>query len=302
MNKEHNFISAVVYVEDDTEQTVSFFQDLYAHLHEHFLNFEIIAVNSNSAVNSAQNLKEWGKRSVAPVSILYMSAHQQPEQGMNAGLDCAIGDYVYEFDCARKTYDFNLLTSAYNKCLSGYDIVSVCTKKMKFTSRLFYDIFNLHSHASSKLQTDVFRLISRRAINRVHAISNKLPYRKAAYAASGLKTATIELPDNNQYVSNTAPSFNMAVNSLLLYTDFGYKFSLGLSFLMFLATFAEMVYTVVIWLLGIPISGWTTTMFAITFGFTCIFMLQTIILKYLTLILDIIFHKQPYLIERVERL
>lgn len=291
-----------MYVEDDTAQTISFFKSLHAHLEQNFLNFEIIAVNSNCSANAAQNLKEWGKTVSAPITIINMSMHQQMEQCMNAGLDCSIGDYVYEFDSAKQTYNFNILAAAYQKCLSGYDIVSVCTKKMKLTSRLFYDVFNLHSHAAMKLRTDAFRLISRRAINRVHAISNKLPYRKAAYAAAGLKMATIELPESEQYISNTAPSFNMAINSLLLYTDFGYKFSLGLSSLMFLVTFAEMIYTIVIWLLGIPISGWTTTMFAITFGFTCVFVLQTIILKYLTLILDIVFQKQQYLIEGTEKL
>ena len=71
---------------------------------------------------------------------------------------------------------------------------------------------------------------------------------------------------------------------------------------MLLATLLELVYTVVIWLTGSPISGWTTTMFVLTLGLFGLFAILAITLKYLTLILKLIFQKQNYLIESTERL
>ena len=76
------------------------------------------------------------------------------------------------------------------------------------------------------MSTDAFRLVSRRAINRVHAISDNLPYRKAAYATSGLKMAVL---DFEGYAKTENDRFDLAVNSLVLYTDAGYKMSLGIA-------------------------------------------------------------------------
>lgn len=39
-----------------------------------------------------------------PLTILNMSLHQGVEQAMNAGLDAAIGDFVFEFDSLDTPY------------------------------------------------------------------------------------------------------------------------------------------------------------------------------------------------------
>ena len=47
--------------------------------------------------------------------------------------------------------------------------------------------FSRFSRSAYPLGTDAFCLLSRRAINRVHAMSRTIPYRKALYASCGLK-------------------------------------------------------------------------------------------------------------------
>ncbi len=47
---------------------------------------------------------------------------------MNAGLDAAIGDYVYEFDSTQTPYPTELVFEAYRTALPGSDIVSVCPR------------------------------------------------------------------------------------------------------------------------------------------------------------------------------
>lgn len=94
----------------------------------------------------------------------------------------------------------------------------------------------------------------------------------------------------------------LAVDSLVLYTDFGYKFSIGLTSLMFLIAVLELAYTIVIWSAGNPISGWTTTMFVLTVGLAGLFAILALVMKYLTLILKLNFKKQNYMVENVEKL
>ena len=57
--------------------------------------------------------------------------------------------------------------------------------------------------------------MTRRAVNRVHASSEHLPYRKAAYAASGLKMA--DLTFSGRIVDKAAGRFSLAADSLELY-------------------------------------------------------------------------------------
>ena len=60
---------------------------------------------------------------------------------------------------------------------------------------------------------------------------------------------------------NESLRFSLAADSLVLYTNAGYKLSCGIAGLMLLATLLEFVYTLVIYLGGgKPIEGWTTTM------------------------------------------
>lgn len=300
MSKEQNFISAVVYLQGDEKRDMTFFQNLGIVLEEHFKQYEIVAVNANGSARAGAKLKEWAKTLNKPLTVINMSLRQPHEQCMNAGLDIAIGDYVYEFDSTDLCYDPELIWEAYQTAMKGNDIVAVSPKQEEWSSRMFYRLFNAHSNAAYQLRTDVFRLVSRRAINCAHAMSENLPYRKATYATCGLKMETLEF--DGKASRPKEKRFELAVDSLTLYTNFGYRFSLGLTLLMMLVTTAELIYTLAVWLMGNPISGWTTTMFVLTLGMTGLFAILAITLKYLSLILKFTFQKQNYLVESIEKL
>ena len=81
----------------------------------------------------------------------------------------------------------------YYKLLEGYDIVKdIPNIKLKFFSKIFYDIFNHYSGSLNKLTTERFRIISRRAINRIYKGTVMIEYRKAIYATCGLDAADIK--------------------------------------------------------------------------------------------------------------
>lgn len=299
-NKEKNFITAVVYLHDDEARVVPFMQMLNERLDARFEQYEIIAVDDRCADGTVEKLRTWAKDLQKPLTILHMSLYQGVESAMNAGLDCAIGDYVYEFDSAEAPWPADCIGAAYDAALQGSDIVSVCPDRQRVTSQWFYRLFNANSHSAYKLRTDAFRLVSRRAINRVHAVSEKLPYRKAAYAASGLKMT--DLVYEGAAPRRAQGRMGLAVDSLALYTDAGYKLSLGLTGAMLLLTLFELVYTVVIYFNGRPIEGWTTTMLVLTVGFLGLFALFAVALKYLSLILELTFKRQTSLVEGIEKI
>ena len=300
MNKEKNFVSAVVYLHNDGTRAAEFCALLVQELEAHFDQYELVAVDDACTDDTVPLLRQFAANMAKPLTILHMSLYQGLEAGMNAGLDAAIGDYVYEFDSTRHPYEPSMVFAAYQTALKGNDIVSVCPSRTTGGSGLFYKVFNASSHSAYKLRTDAFRLVTRRAINRVHASSEHLPYRKAAYAASGLKMADLEfdgvLPNTEQ------GRWNLAMDSLALYTDAGFKASTGITMFMMILALAELLYTVVVFATGHPIEGWTTTMLVLTVGFAGLFAVLTILVKYLSLLLDLTFKKQKYLVESIEKI
>ena len=300
MNKEKNFVSAVVYLHNDGTRAAEFCALLVQELEAHFDQYELVAVDDACTDDTVPLLRQFAATMAKPLTILHMSLYQGLEAGMNAGLDAAIGDYVYEFDSTRHPYEPSMVFAAYQTALKGNDLVSVCPSRTTGGSGLFYKVFNASSHSAYKLRTDAFRLVTRRAINRVHASSEHLPYRKAAYAASGLKMADLEfdgvLPNTEQ------GRWNLAMDSLALYTDAGFKASTGITMFMMILALAELLYTVVVFATGHPIEGWTTTMLVLTVGFAGLFAVLTILVKYLSLLLDLTFKKQKYLVESIEKI
>lgn len=300
-NKEKNFASAVVYLQNCAEQIEPFFTTLLAQLEEHFAYYEIIAVNDGCTDDTVKRLKAFAeKRMQKPLTILNMSLHHGLEQAMNAGLDAAIGDFVYEFDSLEMPYEPDMIWQAYQTALNGFDVVTVSPSQQRMTSKTFYQLFNAFSNSIYKLESDVFRLVSRRAINRVKAISENLPYRKAAYAASGLACKTLRF--EGKAPLHQEARLDKAIDSLALYTDAGYKISFGISCMMALLTIVALVYTVVVWLVGEPVMGWTTTMLVLSGGLAGLFVILTIAIKYLSLLVDLVFRKQNYLIEGIEKI
>lgn len=307
-NKENNFISAVVYMHNCESMVSGFLSMINTQLADNFNKYEIIIVNDNSRDSSAEKVKEFAKGcDGAPITIVNMSLHQGIEMCMNAGLDISIGDFVLEFETMQTGYDRQLVLAAYKKALTGYDIVCVSPSKSRsIKSKLFYSLFNKSINSNYKVQTDIFRVLSRRAINRVHAISQSLPYRKAAYATSGLKMDTI-FADFALSKSET-PKFSLALDALAMYTNAAYKLSLGISGIMLLVTVLEIIYTIYTYVSynffgGTQVvEGWTTTMLVLSGGFFGVFLIFSIVVKYLSLLVDLIFKQQKYLVEGIEKL
>lgn len=308
-NLEKNFVSAVVYVHDCEDRIKSFLEMLQGQLASHFKKYEIIVVNDASIDNSADVVREVAKSfEGSVVSILKMSYFQGLELSMDAGKKLAIGDYVYEFDTVDVDYEPEMIFEIYKTALTGYDIVSASSKEnSKVTSGLFYKVFNRFSKVQYKLTSETFRVLSRRAINRIDASSTTILYRKAIYANCGLKckNVTYKAAQSLRKVYNGKQRKyreELAIESLILHTNVAYKVSSILTFVMMAVTLFALIYTIVIFLTGSPVAGWTTMMLVLSFGFLGMFAVLSIIIRYLAIILDLNFKKQQVVFESIEKI
>lgn len=308
-NKEKNFISAVIYVHNDESVIGVFLQTVIRVLEDNFEHSEIICVNDFSSDGSVQAVRRTGSQARhTTVTVLNMSYFHGVETSMNAGVDLAIGDFVLEFDSCVLDFAPQEIMNVYRKSLTGYDIVSASPdKKQRLTSNIFYNVFNRFTDYSYKLHSERFRVLSRRVINRISSMNKSVPYRKAVYANCGLKTANIRYPvTGGQAVREDAAQRkyrrDLAVNSMILFTGLGYRFAVTMTILMMVVAVAVAVYSAVVYLFSTPVAGWTTTIFFMSFAFFGLFGILTVIIKYLQILVDLVFRRRKYSFESIEKM
>lgn len=306
MDKEKKMVSVIIYLYNNEDVIVTFTEKIVWAASMLFEKFEIIIVNDKSTDRSIEILRQSGILKETKVSIIQMSFHQGIESAMTAGIDLSVGDFVYEFDNMLMDYDISLFEQSYRHLLAGNDIVSVSpTKPNTFMSSVFYNIYNKHSKSGYFIQSDRFRILSRRAINRAYSISNSIPYRKALYVNSGLRIGKIEFVPASIPDSQSRSTFRnkMAINTLIIYTNLAFKISIGITIALFAFTLLMCVYALALYFGDYkPIEGWTTIMILVAGSFSGLFFLVAIIIKYLSLAIEIIYNKKAYLFEAVEKL
>jgi len=308
-NKEKNFVSAVLYVHNDENRIQKTLQTIIRVLEENFERSEIICVNDFSTDGSVSTIKECSKGTrTTCVSILNMSCFHGVELAMTAGTDLAIGDFVFEFDSCLFDFTDDMIMQVYNKSLEGYDIVcTVPDARSKKSSAFFYCIFNKFSGLPYKLNTERFRILSRRVINRASAMNKTIPYRKPVYAACGLKSFTIPyepLFKASQQLDKAVKKYrqNLAADSLIIFTDTGYKACFAMTFLLMFLSVMIGIYSFTYHLLKTPVPGWTSTLLFLSVAFFFLFFILTIVIKYLQVLVNLVFHRTRYSFESIEKL
>ncbi len=308
-DKEKNFVSAVVYVHNAASRIEGFLKAVISTFEINFEHSEIILVNDCSEDNSVDVIKKISSAtSAAGITVVNMSYFHGLELSMNAGVDLAIGDFVFEFDNTELDFEPEMIMKIYRHSLTGYDIVSASPDcKEKFSSRLFYKVFDRFTTLKYDLSTESFRVLSRRVINRINSMNKTIPYRKAMYAGSGLKTANIKYEVKQANRDKADPREkryrrSLAVDTLILFTDFGYKVSSVMTSVMILISLFMTAYTVIVYLIGNPIEGWTTTVLFLSIAFFGLFAILTVIVKYLQIIVDMVFKRKHYSFESIEKL
>lgn len=308
---EKNFISAVVYLNsaENRQELAEFLDGVLHNLQEHFLQFELICVDDASKEEYLDCVKSYkNKYEQVSITILHMSHYQGMEVAMNAGRDLAIGDFVIEFDECCYNFDDSMIQTVYTECLKDFDIVCCADKnKNKKSSLAFYGLFNRFSGMENKLQSDNFRILSRRGINRIQSLNRSIPYRKAMYANCGLKMKVLEYDPvkkcSYHYDKKARKTRRtLAVDSLLLFTDVGYRIAAWMAALMAAVMVFTAVYALAIYISGIAIVGWTTTVLFLAFAFFGLFAILSIVIKYLALLLNLTFKRQRYLFDGIEKL
>lgn len=81
-----------------------------------------------------------------------------------------------------------------------------------------------------------------------------------------------------------------------------YRFSIVMTVIMMMVSAFMVVYSIVIFTASDPVAGWTTTILFLSLAFFGLFGILTIVIKYLQLLVNLIFKKKHYNFEGIEKL
>ena len=137
-------------------------------------------------------------------------------------------------------------------------------------------------------------------------MNKTVPYRKAIYASQGLKTdilyykatGKVAMKDKQEKGYRTG----LAIDSLILFTHLGYRFSVSMTALMMLMSIFMVIYSIVIYATATPVAGWTTTILFLSVAFLGLFGILTVIIRYLQLLVNLVFKRKHYSFEGIEKL
>lgn len=87
-----------------------------------------------------------------------------------------------------------------------------------------------------------------------------------------------------------------------MFTKVGYGFSVLMTALMMFISIFMSIYSIIIYVTAHPVAGWTTMILFLSVVFLGLFAILTVIIKYLQLLVDLVFKRKHYSFESIDKL
>jgi Glycosyltransferases involved in cell wall biogenesis len=304
--KEKVFVSAVVYTRNEQAVAGERIKLLDDVLYRTFEHYEIIVVNDGSTDGTLERLKDTSRDLHESLIVINLSREHGLEKAMMAGLIKSMGDFVIEIDSILMDFELNRIPEMYQTALKGFDIVVLAPESNpSFTSGMFYKVINKVTYLNLDLKTETARLVSRRALNAMLNLKEKVRYRKALYAYTGyLKTELLYNSAERKFLAKkkiNRENISTAFDIIVSFSNFGLKSSHYLSFIflcfsLFMGAYAMYNY----FFNQSVVAGWTTLMILISLGFAGMFFIIGMLGEYISRIMIEIQDRPFYTVRSVE--
>lgn len=296
---EDNYISVVTVVDNHSCDIENKIKDISNVLSENFKNYELIVVDNNAGREIRDKIENLSNRYVH----IYLPVTHDSQSVIAAGSNVAIGDYIVEIPDLSLEIDYNIIIDMYKKCQEGNDFVFLTPKKTSFLSNIFYKILNknLKSSIKSSITSSIMTLLSRRGFNKTADLGNKMENRSLSYILSGLKYDNIVYDMDYDNYRTFSQNYKLMMQTFIYYTDVILKAAQKISMLFFSVSIFFIFYSLYSYFFKNVISGWTSTVVVISIGFSGVFLIFSIIIRYLDNILKIVSNKKDYIYGSIEK-
>ncbi|MFM5888613.1 MAG: glycosyltransferase family 2 protein, partial [Dolichospermum sp.] len=213
-------------------------------------DFEIILVEDCGGDRSWDIIVELSK--VDPrVKGIQFSRNFGQHYGITAGLDYCNGDWVVVMDCDLQDPPEEI-PRLYTKAQEGYDVVLARRGKRqdpplkKFTSWLFYKIFNYFTELDYDGEVGNFRIISRQVVENFSLMREQLRFFGGLIDWMGFPTASIDINHDKRYEGKSTYTFaklwKLATETIIAYSDKPLRLAIKLGFIISMISFIYGIY------------------------------------------------------------
>jgi dolichol-phosphate mannosyltransferase len=237
-------------------------------------DFEIILVEDCGGDRSWDIIIELSKADPRVKGIQFSRNFGQ-HYGITAGLDYCDGDWVIVMDCDLQDPPEEI-TRLYAKAQEGYDVVLARRGKRKdpplkrFTSWLFYKIFNYFTELDYDGEVGNFRIISRQVVGNFSLMREQLRFFGGLIDWMGFPTASIDITHDKRYEGKSTYTFaklwKLATETIIAYSDKPLRLAIKLGFIISIFSFIYGIYIAAkVIFYGSPVTGWSSLIVSLYF-------------------------------------
>jgi glycosyltransferase involved in cell wall biosynthesis len=297
-NLEENYISVVIVARNNEKIIADKLTAIHTALCALFKYFEIIIVDNFSSDGTADILKNLH----LPITVVTLAQLHGVQQALTAGVELAIGDYILEIPNIITDYDPDAIEQMYRVGQQGNDFVFLTPSKTSVSSGLFYSIMNSYfkKQISRHFVPAIMTLSSRRGQNKTSDTGIKLVNRNVSYILTGLKCAEVRSNAANHNRRSTRENIGLTIDTLIHHTDLISYAATTTSLFFFGLFILAILYSFFVYFTVDATPGWASTFILISLGFGALFVLLSVICKYLS---HLIKSNQPksYTFSKVEK-
>lgn len=281
-NLNDDYVSVVTVNNNGAIYLVDSVRKLQHFLEANFKNYELLIVDNFSTDDSVSLLKA----NIANITIIELSSTHNIQEALTAGVDLAVGDFIFEVESVEKIDPLGM-HKIFHMAKTGYDFVFLLSSKKNLKTRLFYRALSavFANNRYSEYTSTIATVASRRGINKISDTGDRVIHRKVAYSLSGLKIGLIDSAIAMSSKRNILKDISLSLNTFIYYTNIMSAVSMAVSlFFLGISTFF-ILYSIYSYFSKNTVEGWASLILLSSFGFFGLFLMISIITKYLDQIL-----------------
>ena len=298
----------VISVYNEEEVLTDFYTTLIPILENKNVNYELIFVNDGS-VDDSFNIIEAFCKTNSKVKGIHFSRNFGHEAAMIAGIDKAKGDCVICMDCDLQ-HPPEKIPDMLDKHEEGYDIITMIATHRKdaslwkrITTKLFYIFLNRISPYKFDLNASDFFLFSKPVIKIL-----KKNYREQSRFLRGYiqtlgfeKTSLKYISPKRKAGRSNYSLFKLiflSFNAVASFSKLPLRLGIIIGLFFGIISFIVGIYSIIMYFLKNPVSGYTTIVVLNSFMFSILFILIGIIGEYTGFLFDELKSRPLYIIKK----
>lgn len=304
--------SIVVSVYNEQDVLPQFHSELAAALSAIGCTAEVVYVDDGSSDGSRIILDRMATEGMPSVSVktIHFSRNFGHEAAMIAGIDHASGDAIVcmDADCQNPPSMIERMLALYGE---GYDVVTMVREDRadgglykRVTSNLFYRVINHLSDTRLQSNASDFFLVSRRVADVLRSdYRERTRFLRGFIQTVGFRTTSLSYRAPQRAAGKSHYSIakltHFAFTSIASFSKAPLKLGIYSGLLFGLISVALIIYSIVMWIVARPVSGYTTLIIFLSAFAAIMLSVVGIIGYYIGYILDEVKGRPIYIVEQI---